>query len=99
MKYFSTAFFAYLVSIVSLSNARQDTSSEETHSIFIFAALKFTSVEWAHVGNIYLQRIRNFYELLQWHIAAKVFNKTFLDITIKIEEQIVWKLSWIEVNN
>ena len=27
--------------------------------------------------NIYLQRIRNFYELLQWHIAAKVFNKTF----------------------
>ena len=49
--------------------------------------------------NIYLQRIRNFYELLQRHITAKVFNKTFLDITIKIEEQIVWKLSWIEVNN
>ena len=73
----SQLFFAYLVSIVSLSSARQDTSSEEIHPIFIFAALKFTSVEAAHVENIYLQRIRNFYELLQRHITAKVFNKTF----------------------
>ena len=74
MKYFSTV---NLVSIVSLSNARQDTSSEETLSIFIFAALKFTSGEWAHDENIYPQRIRNFYELLQRHITAEAFNKTF----------------------